>query len=526
MSAFLSPEPKVELVNAFSRPYENAVATARTCYSGSGIVRPEDVSGDGLSPERQAARIEQRDRIAESTYAAGHHTTLQHAHYQFAISNVSRQCLWTFLHAHPFYNSEQVSQRYVEVKPGLVAVPALSGEALSIYQSAVERQMADYRQLIALLLPRCAERYYGLFPGRGKRRDPKWDSAVKKRAMEVARYVLPVATFAWLYHTVSGVTLLRYHRLCAQHDAPTETRLLVGKMVALMLAHDPLWEKLVEPTLALEDTPEARFFAEPRPAPGRAFREEFDASLGGRTSRLVGRKPENEALLAASVREVLGAARSELSDDDAIALALDPARNQLLGESLNLTTLDKLTRALFHPSYTFRKRLSHTADSQDQRHRMVPASRPTLRAYLGDEPDYVTPMLLQDDDPAQALYRESMERTWDAVARLGRLGVSDEDRAYLLPNAVSIRFTESSDLLNLHHKMASRLCYNAQEEIWQASLEEALAIREVEPRIGRWLLPPCGQRLAASLSPYCPEGDHYCGVRVWRLRPEEYVRTL
>ena len=37
-----------------------------------------------------------------------------------------------------------------------------------------------------------------------------------------------------------------------------------------------------------------------------------------------------------------------------------------------------MMRALNHASYVFEKRLSHTADSQDQRHRMVPASRPMM----------------------------------------------------------------------------------------------------------------------------------------------------
>ena len=39
------------------------------------------------------------------------------------LRNVSRQLLWSFLHAHPYYNSEQTSQRYVEVKPGTFARP-------------------------------------------------------------------------------------------------------------------------------------------------------------------------------------------------------------------------------------------------------------------------------------------------------------------------------------------------------------------------------------------------------------------
>ena len=262
------------------------------------------------------------------------------------------------------------------------------------------------------------------------------------------------------------------------------------------------------------------------PATSRAFREEFDAELGGRVSRLVDWKPRNEEVVASSVREVLGVTRAQLSDDDAIRMVLDPSRNRILGETLTLTTHDKLSRALFHASYTFKKKISHTADSQDQRHRMTPASRPALPAYLSDEPDYVVPMLVADVPEAAELYRSSMEETWRAIGELRSRGVSDEFAAYLLPNAVAIRFTESGDLLNLHHKFAMRLCYNAQEEIWRASLDEALQIREVNPRIGPWLLPPCTLRHHAQVRPVCPEGERFCGVVVWKQQPEEYVRAL
>jgi len=205
---------------------------------------------------------------------------------------------------------------------------------------------------------------------------------------------------------------------------------------------------------------------------------------------------------------------------------LDPSQNRVLGETLTLTTHDKLSRALFHPGYTFRKRLSHTADSQDQRHRMTPASRPALPAYLSDEPDFVRPMLVGDLPEADDLYRATMEETWSAIGELRARGVADEFAAYLLPNAVAIRFTESADLLNLHHKFAMRLCYNAQEEIWRASLDEALQIREVNPRIGPWLLPPCTLRHHAGVRPVCPEGDRFCGVTVWRQDSKDYVRAL
>jgi len=280
--------------------------------------------------------------------------------------------------------------------------------------------------------------------------------------------------------------------------------------------------------MPLEDTQEFALFqtlGKVRPR-DRTFREEFDRELDGRVSRLVDWKASNEELLASAVREILGVPRSALSDDEAIRLALDPAKNRLLGETLTLTTHGKLARALFHPSYTFRKKLSHTADSQDQRHRMTPASRPALPAYLSEEPDYITPMLVDDVPEAAELYRATMAQTWETINALGSRGVADEYAAYLLPNAVAIRFTESADLLNLHHKFAMRLCYNAQEEIWRASLDEALQIRDVNPRIGPWLLPPCTLRHFASVRPVCPEGDRFCGVVVWRKDAKEFTRSL
>ena len=79
----ITPEPVVRLANYFQEPYNLAVATARTCYS-SRVVETSDVA-------RDAAARAQRDRIAESTYKAGHHTTIQHPTFQFVLEKVSRQ---------------------------------------------------------------------------------------------------------------------------------------------------------------------------------------------------------------------------------------------------------------------------------------------------------------------------------------------------------------------------------------------------------------------------------------------------
>ncbi|MCX7014183.1 MAG: FAD-dependent thymidylate synthase [Candidatus Sumerlaeota bacterium] len=506
---FRSAAPRVTLTKAFSTPFANTVATARTCYSGKGVVFDDQV---GTNPAA----------LAESLYRAGHHTTYEHAHFQFALENVSRQFLWGFLHAHPFYDSEQVSQRYVAVRPDAFVIPPLEGEALVIYERALARQIEAYERLRAALRPLVEREYYKRFKP-SERMARRQAQAIERKCQEAARYVTPIAAHAFLYHTVNAITLLRYWRLCRQGDCPTEQEWVVGQMIERLLEHDPGYEAVLE-----EPLPRGAFPAiDPAiPRNPKRFREEFDASLGGHTSRLIDYTARGEEALADAVREVLGLPREALSDDEAIRLAHDPARNRLFGEAMNLATLDKVSRTLIHSTYTFRKKLSHAADSQNQRHRMTPASRPLLALHVDDEPDYVTPSLVAEDDAIRRDYAQCMEEAWEAIARLRRLGVADEFALYLLPNAAAVRFTESCDLLNLRHKHRMRLCYNAQEEIWRASLEEALQIRAVHPRIGAWLLPPCSHRFAAGAKPICPEGPRYCGIPVWKLDLEEYERLI
>ncbi len=518
----LSPEPVVELANAFANPYDNAVATARTCYS-SKVIYAQDVSQDEITRQR-------RDAIAQSIYKAGHHTTLQHATFQFVLDKVSRQMIWSFLHSHPFYNSEQVSQRYVTMKAENFTTPGLSEANLPRYQQAIQELMDTYHTLSGLLEPTVIAEYKRLFPVRNLS-EKRWQSAIKKRCQEVARYALPVATHAHLYHTISGLTLHRYNRLCRQFDVPYEQELIVRKMVDAVNRHDPEFFKFIEDPLPLEKTPEYQilsdFMDSRRASLSKAFIEEFDGDLGGYSSRLVDFKVNSEKVLAQSVRHVLGLPLSALSDDDAIGRVLNPAHNPLFSQSLNLTHMDKLTRTLVHPHFTFKKKISHTADSQDQRHRMTPASRPVLiRQVLWDTPDYIVPVLIQETPAAVQYFDMAMKRLWGHMAALVEAGEKEEDVLYLLPNAFPIRFEESGDLLNFHHKWTHRLCYTAQEEIWKTSQEEVLQVQKAFPRVGRYFGAPCWMRQAAGVKPFCPEGDRFCGVTVWKLPVSSYQRLL
>jgi thymidylate synthase ThyX len=520
--AFRSPAPTARLTNGFVEAFDNAVATARTCYAPR-VITPADVRRD----EKSRAL---RDRIARETYQAGHHTTLQHATFQFAIENVTRQCIWSFLHSHPFYNSEQVSQRYVAVKPDRVVVPALAEPLEALYRSTVAAQMETYARLAVLLLPRVEREFFRIFPAR-RRTPEKWASTLQKRAQEVARYVLPVGTFAHLYHTVSGLTLHRYHRLVNVSDVPSETRALVEAMVAEVERIDPLFFRDVEDPMPLEETHEARTLADAGLGVGgassRRHRAEFDRALGDRVSLLVDWSARGEEAVAQGVRSVLGLPRDALSDADAIERVLSPKENPYLSEALVLTTHGKLTRALSHASYTFQKRLSHTADSQDQRHRMTPGSRPVLSAqFLPGEPDLVIPALLAEVPEALDLFHATCRQAWAAMEQLLDAGVPEEAALYLLPNAFPIRFLESGELLHFHHKWVHRLCYTAQEEIWRASLEEVEQVTAVHPLVARHLAPPCTLRREAGVTPFCPEGPRFCGLPVWKMELREFQRLL
>jgi len=211
---------------------------------------------------------------------------------------------------------------------------------------------------------------------------------------------------------------------------------------------------------------------------------------------------------------VVGLTEQECPDAEAADRLLNPARNPYRLQTLNIGVHAPMMRALQHANYTFAKKISHTADSQDQRHRMVPGSRPLLVLTDTREPDYITPMLIAGNPRARELYQRAMAEAWAAKNELLGRGVPREFALYLLPNAKAIRLIETGSLLHLLHKWTMRTCFNAQEEIYQASLEEVAQLREVHPEIARFIGPPCHLR-AGIATPICTEGSHFCGVKVW-----------
>jgi thymidylate synthase ThyX len=185
--------PTVTLRNAPGVPFDGAIAAARTCYSPR-------VIGTHEITDRQ------RDTIGALTFEAGHHTVYQHANFEFGLENISRQFVWTFLHSYPFYNSEQSSQRYVKLKEPRAFVPPLAGEALAVYEAAIVRAWDRYAELSALLKDDALAilkelRYVRATTSPDRLKQIERDA--EKRAIETARYVIPIAAFTSMVHTIS-----------------------------------------------------------------------------------------------------------------------------------------------------------------------------------------------------------------------------------------------------------------------------------------------------------------------------------
>ncbi len=497
--------PRVTLRNAFAHPFDSAIAAARTCYSPR-LIQPEEITD------------KQRLNIGAATFYSGHHTVYQHAHFEFGLENISRQFVWSFLHAHPFYNSEQQSQRYVRLDRPQAYVPPVdlyfNQQCREIYELAIARAWNYYRELSSLLVSDARAilgDIWHISSMSNPKRVQKIERAAEKRAIEIARYVLPVAAFTTMVHTVSGIVLHRLWRMSAASDTPSEARAVIGAMVALVKEIDAQFFDRFG-TEPLEELPEWKATAPA--AAGETFAHEFDAKLGGKTSKLLDYSPNAPRVIADSYRAVVGLTEAQCSNTEALDRLLNPARNLYRLETLNVGVHAPMMRALQHANYTFAKKISHTADSQDQRHRMVAGSRPLLTLADIREPDYITPLLLANNPRAKEVYERAMRDAWSAKNQLLDRGVSPEIALYLLPNAKAIRLVESGSLLHLLHKWTMRTCFNAQEEIYAASMDEVAQLRELQPELSPYIGPPCHLR-AGVTTPICTEGSHFCGIKVW-----------
>ena len=163
---------------------------------------------------------------------------------------------------------------------------------------AIARAWDYYRELSTLLVADAREILSGIWhigPMSHPKRAHKIERSAEKRAIEVARYVLPVAAFTTMVHTVSGIVLHRLWRMSTACDTPNEARAVIGAMVAHVREIDAQFFDRFG-TEPIEEFPSGSDRESTHTngtsagvdghhgIAGEDFAREFDANLGGKTS--------------------------------------------------------------------------------------------------------------------------------------------------------------------------------------------------------------------------------------------------
>ncbi|MEO1924120.1 MAG: FAD-dependent thymidylate synthase, partial [Nautiliaceae bacterium] len=165
-------------------------------------------------------------------------------------------------------------------------------------------------------------------------------------------------------------------------------------------------------------------------------------------------------------------------------------------------------------------KLSLSADAQNQRHRRSPALRPSLESIY--KRDYYMPPIVKK---VEDFYKKAVEYSYEFFeTQKNILGFGEA--AYALLNAHNIEIIEHNDFQEFAHKAQMRLCYNAQEEIFDTVYEQVRQLREKGVSAADKFLPPCALRYKQKIRPICPEGERFCGIKVWKLEFEKYSRLI
>lgn len=443
-------------------PSNIAVASARSCYMSS-ICTPE-----------ATAQWEKKQKLLEELYESGHHTTMQHSTMTFEIQGMSRLLIWRLLHSHAHYNSDQVSQRYAKIKPS---------ESTYYYPKSIDKHLCDH------LFLKSFETYEKLTEILTKdfqeSKNPVERKIANKKAMELARYVLPQAVTAHLYHSINIITALRYIAAAKiMPEADTEAKEFADMLKIAVMQWDPTYEKLI--------------------AEAESQKIEFPKIDLSKFPKMF----QNDKTAVFDISDGLG---------------FSSLKNHAHGINIS---------SLFHPmelmnGFSVRMKISLSADAQNQRHRMSPGLRPDLVKYY--EEKYLTkdwkdfsdifyiPEKIMDNQEAFDLYVECLESNRLLINKLfHEEGINKKDIPYLYPNALMIEVIEKNDFSNFAHKAKLRTCLNAQEEIRFLTEEiiDKLTLHGVSET--REFVPPCVSRFRAGIHPYCSEGPRFCGIKVWK----------
>ena len=160
---------------------------------------------------------------------------------------------------------------------------------------------------------------------------------------------------------------------------------------------------------------------------------------------------------------------------------------------------------LEHATFTFAiEGISRACSHQLVRHRMASYSQQSQRYVKMDGFEYVSPVKNYDIPNlrygcGERTYKAIMEQIDRAYNELIRIGWSEEDARYVLPNACKTNIIVTMNARELRHFFSLRCCERAQWEIKQVAEMMLALVKEVAPSLFENAGAQC-KKLG-----YCPE---------------------
>ena len=201
----MSDFPVVNLISKPEHTLKTIYVACRTCYSA---LYPIKIWEDSVDEEKML-------NLVKKVLSSGHHSTVEHCQFVFAISGVSRACTHQLVR-HRHMSFSQKSQRYVTEKGEFeyVTPKTIENSALNEEYKEMMKKISDfYGKLVEAGIPG-----------------------------EDARSVLPNAATSSLIVSLNLRELMHLAQLRLCTNAQLEIRTLVRKMCDLVVEQEP-WLK-------------------------------------------------------------------------------------------------------------------------------------------------------------------------------------------------------------------------------------------------------------------------------------------
>ncbi len=202
--------PIVNLISAPDNVLKTIYTSCRTCYSAQ---YPNDIFDENFDDEKMLS-------LVKKVLSSGHHSTIEHCQFSFAISGVSRACTHQLVR-HRHMSFSQKSQRYVTEKGAFeyIVPPTLkNSELLSEYNEFMNKTSEFYEKMIDQGIP-----------------------------AEDARFILPNAASSAMVASLNLRELIHLANIRLCTNAQQEIRILVKKMCNLVVKQEPWMAEFLVP---------------------------------------------------------------------------------------------------------------------------------------------------------------------------------------------------------------------------------------------------------------------------------------